>query len=116
MAHVLGLRQLSTRDGGDERDDFIRHFIQIALAFQDAAGVHIHVFGHASIRVGIAGDLDDRGNRRSNDGPSARREQCEMRAARHELNDLRVVGDVRKAKLRRTVGHHVEQIQARRLG
>src|SRR6187397_785996 len=61
VAERLGLGQLAARDTLHQREDLATHIIELGAA-QDAAGIHVHVVGHAVVGVRIGAHLDDRRN------------------------------------------------------
>src|SRR6187399_919571 len=93
VAERLGLGQLAAGDAFHQREDLAAYVVEIG-ATQDAAGVHVHVVGHAIVGVRIGAHLDDRRDRGTHHRAAAGGEQDEVRAAGDQLDDLGIVGDV----------------------
>src|SRR5690606_38350973 len=96
----------------DQIEDLAADLFERGAAFEDAAGVHIHVVLHASIGVGIRADLDHGRNRGANDRAAPGREQDQVSTAGDQLDDFRIVRDIREAEARLAVRYDVEQVQS----
>src|SRR6187455_805312 len=111
VAERLGLGQFAACDAFHQREDLAAYVVEIG-ATQDAAGVHVHVVGHAIVGVWIGAHLDDRRDGGAHHRAAAGGEQDEVRAAGDQLDDLGIVGDVGESESRFAVRHHVEEIEA----
>ena len=96
----------------DQVADLAADLVERGRAFEDAAGVDVHVVGHAPVGLGIGADLDDRRDGRADHRAAPGDEQDGMAAAGDQLGDLGVVVDVGEAEADLAVGHDVEQIEA----
>src|SRR6185312_14580078 len=120
VAEMLGLGGLAGGGGGDDLGQLLRSLVHGGRAVEDAAGVEVHIRGHSRVSARVAGDLDQRGYRRSNDAAAAGDEENDLRAGGDQVHDAFGVVGVRVAELHEGgVGHGVQQPQAgmrRRLG
>ena len=85
--------------------------LHAGFAFDDGAGVDVHVVRHAPVSVRIGAHLDDRRNGRTHHGAAPGGEQYQMRSAGDQFDDFRIVRDVGEAEARFAVRHDVQQVQ-----
>ena len=76
--------------GGSENGavDFVSDACKRGVAFEDAAGIDIHVALHTPVGLGIGADLDRRRDRRPENRAAAGRVEQKMRPRRGKLREL----------------------------
>ena len=114
VAECFAGRGCAGGDGEDALKNFTAHFIERGRAFEDAAGVDVHVFAQAAIGFRVCADFDDGRNRGADHGAATRREERDVRAAGDQLADLLDVADVGETPAHFAVGHHIQEVKAGR--
>ena len=112
VPQFLGFRAPALAEADHHVADLAANLVERGLAFHDPSRIHVHVVGHAPIRLGIGADLDHRRDRRADHRSAPGDEQDGMAAAGDQFGDFGIVVDVGKAEANFAVGDDVEQVEA----